>query len=706
MVYRFKFRVWGGKAPGKYVLILEDGAEMFMNASFEPSLERKEDSGFYLSIKGGRTQVAFLRGDLQWNGKTAPSHPVELHPGHLIGCRDEIVEILECPELAAASGPERTRFLDLNNPENATRSCAIGDQDDLKEKAVVRAPKPVSPAPVMPPRPPVQETARNPALDLDLTPEPEAAPDSVSGAVEIVNMAPALPVEPNFEVDLGHASAPEDAPVLEGKTDPSTLRTVPPLPRALPPIPQPYSAPSRGQAATRAKLPPAPDFAPEAADEISVELHETSPVEKVKSISGIQPIPDGNSKIIATAVQSVEFTKAIANPAEGGHVAANSGKGGAHSYNWQAASVIAGCLLGLAALRIHGVVQSNGALNEATVPRQAVARSQPRATVPQPAQTLPVVQAGSVAPVAARAPTGPVAPSTPLTTTTPPPAPSVPVARIASVPAQSLTQNPPQNPAQNPVQISAQRPAQAAAQPTVPSSAQVAPLAQTARSPASTLSPATAVAPAPSPVVKPALPQPLAAAPANPATAVRPPVTSQPAASPANPVVVQPVPIQGRVEPKKVSAAALGAFLKALEEGNLEIVQSSVEREGLSQDFSLDELGRTPFVRAAAFGRLTIMKYLLSKKADLNALDFAGNNALMWAAINGHGKTVEYLLQAGLDPKWRRDDGADALKLAHEYRQKQIEQLLRKVAGGKSAKGDRKPASKKKHKKKTENSVD
>ena len=43
-------------------------------------------------------------------------------------------------------------------------------------------------------------------------------------------------------------------------------------------------------------------------------------------------------------------------------------------------------------------------------------------------------------------------------------------------------------------------------------------------------------------------------------------------------------------------------------------------------------LGKTPLIFAATYGKLDIVKTLITKGADVNAKDLAGNSALMMAA--------------------------------------------------------------------------
>eukprot|EP00403_Amphidinium_massartii_P005195 CAMPEP_0178384608 /NCGR_PEP_ID=MMETSP0689_2-20121128/7602_1 /TAXON_ID=160604 /ORGANISM="Amphidinium massartii, Strain CS-259" /LENGTH=758 /DNA_ID=CAMNT_0020004859 /DNA_START=116 /DNA_END=2388 /DNA_ORIENTATION=+ len=65
-----------------------------------------------------------------------------------------------------------------------------------------------------------------------------------------------------------------------------------------------------------------------------------------------------------------------------------------------------------------------------------------------------------------------------------------------------------------------------------------------------------------------------------------------------------------------------------------------------------DGSGKAPLAWAAELEDPTIMKLLLSHKAEVNAEDKEGNTALTWAVVAGSVRTVECLLIAGAD--WRQ----------------------------------------------------
>jgi ankyrin repeat protein len=59
--------------------------------------------------------------------------------------------------------------------------------------------------------------------------------------------------------------------------------------------------------------------------------------------------------------------------------------------------------------------------------------------------------------------------------------------------------------------------------------------------------------------------------------------------------------------------------------------------------------GRTPLLIAAANGKTAVAKLLLAKSAEAKHRSHNGGTAVTWAACHGHGDTVEYLLEEGLD---------------------------------------------------------
>lgn len=82
-------------------------------------------------------------------------------------------------------------------------------------------------------------------------------------------------------------------------------------------------------------------------------------------------------------------------------------------------------------------------------------------------------------------------------------------------------------------------------------------------------------------------------------------------------------------------------------------------------------------ILAARQGRTDIMDYLLQNRADLNALDQYGNNALWAACFSDAIDCIQRLLQAGIDVDYQNPSGATALiYAASSGKQMVVERLL------------------------------
>ena len=117
-------------------------------------------------------------------------------------------------------------------------------------------------------------------------------------------------------------------------------------------------------------------------------------------------------------------------------------------------------------------------------------------------------------------------------------------------------------------------------------------------------------------------------------------------------------------------------FFTAVKTGNVQVVKDLVAKRAVNPDFVRDGDRRTALMYAASYGRTNVIRYLLTRKIDLNAQDPNGTTALMWAAYKGQTKAVEILLQARADTKIRRDGGDRALDLAKKFKQHEIARML------------------------------
>ena len=89
--------------------------------------------------------------------------------------------------------------------------------------------------------------------------------------------------------------------------------------------------------------------------------------------------------------------------------------------------------------------------------------------------------------------------------------------------------------------------------------------------------------------------------------------------------------------------------------------------------------GWNPLIYAAWQGRTHVVKYLLEKGAEIDALSPNGISALMMAARGGHFETVKLLLWEVADPNIKGDSGSTALAWALKAGNTDIADLLRKA---------------------------
>ena len=81
--------------------------------------------------------------------------------------------------------------------------------------------------------------------------------------------------------------------------------------------------------------------------------------------------------------------------------------------------------------------------------------------------------------------------------------------------------------------------------------------------------------------------------------------------------------------------------------------------------------GMTAFMWASIYSRKETAELLLDHGADINSKEINGKTALMWAAIYGNLKAVEWLLENGADISIKCDDNYTAL--LHAFKNDQID---------------------------------
>ena len=120
-------------------------------------------------------------------------------------------------------------------------------------------------------------------------------------------------------------------------------------------------------------------------------------------------------------------------------------------------------------------------------------------------------------------------------------------------------------------------------------------------------------------------------------------------------------------------------FFTAVESGDLKTAKQLLSNRSVDVNFTLDRQ-KTPLMLAASKGHLSIVKYFISMRANLNAQDSEGTTALMWATHRGRKEVVEYLLKRGADAGIRRDDGDRAIDIARRWNQYDIVKILKNAS--------------------------
>ena len=117
-------------------------------------------------------------------------------------------------------------------------------------------------------------------------------------------------------------------------------------------------------------------------------------------------------------------------------------------------------------------------------------------------------------------------------------------------------------------------------------------------------------------------------------------------------------------------------FTGAVNDGNLKLVKKYVETTNVKIDDSY--FAWTPFLMAAAKNKLEVMKYLVSKGANITYTHpITRFNALHHAAFNGSEPMVNYLVEIGIDKtKKLKGDVSIIRALKEDGKNKMAEYLL------------------------------
>jgi len=101
------------------------------------------------------------------------------------------------------------------------------------------------------------------------------------------------------------------------------------------------------------------------------------------------------------------------------------------------------------------------------------------------------------------------------------------------------------------------------------------------------------------------------------------------------------------VAPASGGAQALQESLRAALDGDLVTVQRLIER-GTSPD-TTDQDGNSLLMLSSRSGHVPVVSYLLSRKAAVNARSRYGDTALLAASLKGHTEVARVLLAAGAE---------------------------------------------------------
>ena len=114
-------------------------------------------------------------------------------------------------------------------------------------------------------------------------------------------------------------------------------------------------------------------------------------------------------------------------------------------------------------------------------------------------------------------------------------------------------------------------------------------------------------------------------------------------------------------------------FKWAVQNGDLAKVKQACSQDNFNINADLGS-GRTALHCAADYGQTEIVKYLLSKGANVNALDKYGISPLLNAVFESHTDCVKVLLEKGADKNQKAPGGETAYEAAET---EEIHNLLR-----------------------------
>jgi ankyrin repeat protein len=110
--------------------------------------------------------------------------------------------------------------------------------------------------------------------------------------------------------------------------------------------------------------------------------------------------------------------------------------------------------------------------------------------------------------------------------------------------------------------------------------------------------------------------------------------------------------------------------------GKLDVIKELVEK-GANIN-AVNVYNDTALIRASHKNHIKIVKYLIEQKADIDAKNHMGYTALMKASAWGYEELVELLLKSGANPHIKNNNNQTAQDIAIKNRKQKVADMIKK----------------------------